>query len=88
MKDKLLFSLWIVVSCMILLIMCTDYFPSHFTFLFSGIGFFGFCIDDIWERRKKPEIHLSAFDRLIQIGHFILCPLNFLAFLSNIINNG
>ena len=29
---------------------------------------------------KKTKIHLSSFDKLMQVGHFILCPLNFLAF--------
>ena len=29
---------------------------------------------------KKPKIHFSSFDKFMKIGHFILCPLDFLAF--------
>ncbi len=29
---------------------------------------------------KKTKIHLSSFDKFMKTGHFILCPLDFLAF--------
>ena len=80
MIHMLIFLLWILISCIILLIMKTNYLTSYFIFLFAGIGFLGSCIEDIWEWRKKPKIHLSSFDKFMKIGHFILCPLDFLAF--------
>ena len=49
------------------LFICWDWF-----FRFLHRGYLGM--------EKKTKIHLSSFDKLMQVGHFILCPLNFLAF--------
>ena len=78
--SKLICILYVFITLAIVLILFTNCLPEQVIFLFAGIGFLGSCIEDIWEWRKKPKIHLSSFDKLMQVGHFILCPLNFLAF--------
>lgn len=78
--SKLICILYVFITLAIVLILFTNCLPEHFVFLFAGIGFLGSCIEDIWEWRKKPKIHFSSFDKFMKTGHFILCPLDFLAF--------
>lgn len=79
--SRLISILYLLITLLAVLILFTDWIPEHFIFLFIGIGSFASCIEDIWERKTKPNLPLSSFDRFMKIGHFVLCPLCLLAFL-------